>query len=86
MMKNGFTWKVTQADGSGNNVWEPGVYGWLDKSPVVPPVGYPAWVQPTGAHDAYKLNAKVAHKGLNWNNTGSDANVWEPGVYGWVKI
>lgn len=24
----GFTWKVTQADGSGNNIWEPGVYGW----------------------------------------------------------
>lgn len=25
---NGSTWQVTQADGSGNNVWEPGVYGW----------------------------------------------------------
>jgi hypothetical protein len=25
---NGFTWQVTQADGSGNNVWEPGVFGW----------------------------------------------------------
>ncbi|MBP8788749.1 MAG: hypothetical protein KBE22_03245 [Candidatus Accumulibacter sp.] len=25
---NGFTWKVTQADGAGNNVWQPGVYGW----------------------------------------------------------
>ena len=24
----GFSWKVTQADGSGNNVWEPGVFGW----------------------------------------------------------
>ena len=24
----GFTWKVTQADGSGNNVYKPGVYGW----------------------------------------------------------
>jgi len=83
---NGKDWQVNQADGSGNNVWEPGVYGWLDKSPVVIPVGYPAWVQPTGAHDAYKLNAKVSHKGFNWNNTGSNANVWEPGVYGWVKI
>ncbi len=27
---NGFTWKVTQADGSGNNIWEPGVYGWIE--------------------------------------------------------
>lgn len=26
----GFTWKVTQADGSGNNVWEPGDYGWAE--------------------------------------------------------
>lgn len=25
----GFTWKVTGADGSGNNVWEPGVFGWV---------------------------------------------------------
>ena len=26
---NGFTWKVVQADGAGNNVWEPGVFGWV---------------------------------------------------------
>ena len=25
---NGDTWQVTQADGAGNNVWEPGVFGW----------------------------------------------------------
>ena len=25
---NGSTWVVYQADGSGNNVWEPGVFGW----------------------------------------------------------
>ncbi len=24
----GFTWKVSQADGSGNNVWVPGQFGW----------------------------------------------------------
>jgi len=24
----GFTWKVTQADGAGNNVYAPGVFGW----------------------------------------------------------
>ena len=28
LFAKGFTWKVTQADGSGNNVWEPGVFGW----------------------------------------------------------
>ena len=42
------------------------------------------WVQPTGAHDAYRLGAQVTHKGQTWTNTGSDANVWEPGVFGWV--
>ena len=26
---NGFTWKVSQADGAGNNIWEPGVFGWV---------------------------------------------------------
>jgi hypothetical protein len=25
---NGQEWYVTQADGAGNNVWEPGVFGW----------------------------------------------------------
>lgn len=25
---NGQTWVVSQADGAGNNVWEPGVFGW----------------------------------------------------------
>lgn len=25
---NGQTWEVTQADGSGNNVWAPGAFGW----------------------------------------------------------
>ncbi len=27
---NGKTWRVTQADGSGNNVWAPGVFGWTE--------------------------------------------------------
>lgn len=26
---NGFDWQVIEADGSGNNVWEPGVFGWV---------------------------------------------------------
>ena len=26
----GKTWKVTLADGAGNNVWEPGQYGWAE--------------------------------------------------------
>lgn len=67
------------------NVWEPGVSGWRESWGQTQ-AGYPAWVQPTGAHDAYPLNAIVTHNGKTWKNTGSSANVWEPGVFGWVEI
>jgi hypothetical protein len=63
------------------NVFEPGVSGWHD----APTTGLPQWVQPTGAHDAYALGAQVTHNGKNWEST-VDANVWEPGVFGWVEI
>jgi hypothetical protein len=26
---NGSKWRVSQADGAGNNIWEPGVFGWV---------------------------------------------------------
>lgn len=42
-----------------------------------------AWVQPTGAHNAYPLGATVTHNGKTWANL-TPANIWEPGVYGWV--
>lgn len=63
------------------NVWKPGVSGWRE---VVPPDVTPAWVAPTGAHDAYALNAIVKHNEVTWKSTVA-ANVWEPGVYGWVQ-
>lgn len=44
-----------------------------------------AWVQPTGAHDAYRKDATVTHGGKTWVAT-SDWNVWEPGVSGWREI
>lgn len=69
------------------NVWEPGVSGWR-LSAIVPPSGVPpvpAWVQPTGAHDAYPLDAVVTHNGKTWKSTVA-SNVWEPGVYGWVEV
>lgn len=43
------------------------------------------WIQPTGAQDAYALGAKVTHNAKTWEST-VEANVWEPGVYGWVEI
>lgn len=45
---------------------------------------WPEWVQPTGAHDAYDAGAKVSHAGKHWTSN-VDANVWEPGVYGWTE-
>ena len=46
---------------------------------------YPEWVQPTGAHDAYAKDSKVTHNGKKWISS-YDANVWEPGVYGWEEV
>ena len=40
------------------------------------------WVQPTGAHDAYRQGATVTHNGKVWESLTS-ANVWEPGMSGW---
>lgn len=47
---------------------------------------YPAWVQPTGSHDAYAAGARVTHNGKVWENTHGDGNVWEPGVFGWSEV
>jgi len=30
----GRTWRVSQGDGAGNNVWEPGAFGWIDEGPA----------------------------------------------------
>jgi hypothetical protein len=80
---NGKLWKSLVAD----NVWEPGVANWREFYRKLSdiPVGYPIWIQPTGAQDAYQINDKVSHNGQNWNSTAAN-NVWEPGVYGWVVI
>jgi hypothetical protein len=46
---------------------------------------WPAWRQPVGASDAYNKDAKVTHIELHWISD-VDANVWEPGVYGWTRV
>ena len=45
---------------------------------------WPAWSQPIGSTDSYAKGAKVAHAGKHWISN-LDANVWEPGVYGWTE-
>ena len=63
--------------------WEP------DDTPAlyteVSIVEIPDWVQPIGAQDAYNTGDKVKHNDKTWEST-VDANVWEPGVYGWNEI
>lgn len=44
-----------------------------------------AWVQPVGSQDAYQIGDKVTYGGFTWESTAAN-NVWQPGVYGWVKI
>ena len=46
---------------------------------------FPDWKQPAGAADAYAKGDKVSHAGKHWVST-ADANVWEPGVYGWEEV
>ena len=60
-------------------------------SEVAPPGSIAPWVQPLGAHDAYNKPGSglpksdpVTHKGKTWTSS-INANVWEPGVYGWIE-
>lgn len=66
------------------NVWEPGVSGWREiaAGEVVPP----AYVPPTGAHDAYQKDDRVSWNGSIWRSR-IDGNVWTPRAHpqGWVE-
>ena len=76
----GSTWRnLTPA-----NVWEPGESGWREvpAEDAVPP----AYVQPTGAHDAYAEGDRVSFAGAVWRSL-MDANVWAPDelVRSWIR-
>ncbi len=64
--------------------WQPGAAASLWVAISDPAVEWPDWVQPTGAHDAYDKGDKVTHADSHWVSD-VDANVWEPGVYGWTQ-
>lgn len=74
-------YKVLQ-DHTSQADWSPDVATSLFKAIGVSPGGYPLWSQPVGATDAYALGDIVEHNGSLWVSD-VDANVWEPGVYGW---
>ena len=50
-----------------------------------PAAEYPEWVRPAGAHDAYAMGDKVSYIDKHWVSE-LDANVYEPGVYGWEEV
>jgi hypothetical protein len=77
----GQLYEVIQEHTSQND-WTPDVTPALFNR-VMPEGVIPEWVQPTGAHDAYDVGAKVIHNGMVWVNDVA-ANTWEPGVYGWT--
>lgn len=79
----GLLYKCLQAH-TAQSDWTPDVAVSLWVRVDDPSVEYPEWIQPTGAHDAYAKGAKVSHNDKHWISE-VDANIWEPGVYGWTE-
>ena len=80
---NGELYKVLQPHTSQAD-WTPDTAVSLYVRVDDPAIEYPAWRQPLGAQDAYRLGDKVSHNGQHWHST-IDYNTYEPGVYGWVQ-
>lgn len=78
---NGLLYKCVQAHTSQAD-WTPDVVPalWVRTSTEE----WPEWIQPTGAHDAYAKGSKVSHNGKHWISD-IDANVYEPGAFGWTE-
>lgn len=80
---NGKLYRCLQEHSSQED-WTPKTSASLWKEVGDPTAEWPEWSQPIGAVDAYALDDKVAHNGKHWVSS-CDANVWEPGVYGWTE-
>lgn len=80
---NGLLYRCVQAHTS-QATWTPEAAASLWTRIADPTQEWPEWIQPTGAHNAYAQGAKVSHNGKHWISD-VDANVWEPGVYGWTE-
>ena len=86
-----------------NNVWAPTAYpqGWEEATGTDTPEpepapepepgdgeeDIPAFVQPTGAHDAYQTGDRVTYNGHIYESTINN-NVWSPDTYpqGWTEL
>lgn len=80
---NGLLYKCLQSH-TAQADWTPDVSVSLWVRVDDPSIEWPEWHQPQGAHDAYATGDKVSHNGKHWIST-ADANIWEPGVFGWSE-
>lgn len=67
--------------------WAPDATASLYKQIGVTESGYPEWVQPLGASDAYNTGDIVSFNGTLYEST-IDGNVWAPDAYpaGWKQV
>lgn len=67
--------------------WTPDTATSLYKAIGVTSSGYPEWVQPLGASDAYNTGDIVSYNGTLYKSI-IDANVWSPDAYpaGWAAV
>ena len=67
--------------------WKPDATASLYKAIGVTEEGYPEWVQPLGASDAYNTGDIVSYNGVLYKST-VDGNVWSPDSYpaGWEAV
>lgn len=67
--------------------WTPDITTSLYKKIGMTDDGYPEWVQPLGASDAYNTGDIVSYNGTLYKST-IDGNVWAPDAYpqGWTVI
>lgn len=56
-------------------------------TPEEPTEEYPEYVQPTGAHDSYKVGDKITYNGKKYECL-TDGCVWNPDTYpqGWKEV
>ena len=67
--------------------WKPDSTPSLYKTVGIAESGYPEWVQPLGAADAYNTGDIVSYNGTLYKST-IDANTWSPEAYpaGWEIV
>ena len=84
--------RVQNDAGATQNMFFVDTFGIVRDGEYSPPIGYPLWVQPQGAHDSYPVldaggnPARVEHNGRNWENSSGTVNSWVPGATGWTDL